>query len=534
MFLNLNQNSKNEKIFTILFFLIYLVSGLYLVKDYGVSSDEYSSRIKGFVTLNYIGEKILPDLNSKIKGDKNITKLEDYKEKIYGVVFEAPVSLLEILLKINDKKDQFLLRHYFVFLTFFVSTIFFFKSLSLRFNNFYVSLIGTCLLIFSPRIFANSFYNNKDLVFLSLIIISSYYSLIFINKPNKLNAIKFSLFSALSIDVRVLGLIVPIIVYPINFLKSLLNKEIKHYLKVNLISIFFLVVFIIIFWPYLWESPFNNFVFAFKEMSKFEITTYNLFFGKFIEASNVPWYFIPTWILITTPILYLILFFAGLILSLKMIFMNRFKINNDKMLIDIYFFGLFIGPLLAIILFNSTLYNGWRQLYFIYPCLIYFSSLSLDFIFKLRSKKIVKIIYLIITINIFLILFWMVRNHPHQYVYFNSLIGKDNLSKKFDIDYWGLSYKENLKYILNTDSRKTIKIINTSHNKLFYTLFSLDKKSRERFIVVNDIRNADYVMTNFYLGDKISEKKILENFSIIKEIIIDKYSINTVYKKINN
>ena len=432
------------------------------------------------------------------------------------------------------KKDQFLLRHYFVFLTFFVSTIFFFKSLHFRFNNYYVSLIGTCLLIFSPRIFANSFYNNKDLVFLSLIIISSYYSLIFINKPNKQNAIKFSLVSALSTDVRVLGLIVPIIVYPINFLKSFLNKEIKNSLKINLISIFFLVIFIIIFWPYLWDSPFNNFVFAFKEMSKFEITTNNLFFGKFIEASNVPWYFIPTWILITTPIIYIILFLIGLILSLKMIYMNKFKMNNDKILIDIYFFGLFIGPLLAIILFDSTLYNGWRQLYFIYPCLIYFSSLSLDFIFRLRPKKIIKIVYLLITINVILILFWMVKNHPHQYVYFNSFVNKDDLSKKFDIDYWGLSYKENLNYILNTDSRKKIKIMNISHNKLFYSLFSLDKKSRERFLVVKDIRDADYVMTNFYLGNKISEKKVLENFSIIKEINIDNYSINTVYKKINN
>ena len=79
------------------------------MKDYGVSSDEYSSRIKGFVTLNHMGEKILPGLNNKVKGDKNIPKFKDYKEKIYGVVFEAPVSFLEIFLKINDKKDQFLL-----------------------------------------------------------------------------------------------------------------------------------------------------------------------------------------------------------------------------------------------------------------------------------------------------------------------------------------------------------------------------------------------------------------------------------------
>ena len=33
---------------------------------------------------------------------------------------------------------------------------------------------------------------------------------------------------------------------------------------------------------------------------------------------------------------------------------------------------------------NSTLYGGWRHLYFIYPCLIFVSIIALEFI----SKKI--------------------------------------------------------------------------------------------------------------------------------------------------
>ena len=75
------------------------MSGIFAVKDYGVSSDEYSSRIKGFVTLNYLGEMVSKEYTKKIKKDKNIPDIKNYEQKIYGVVFEAPASFLEIILK---------------------------------------------------------------------------------------------------------------------------------------------------------------------------------------------------------------------------------------------------------------------------------------------------------------------------------------------------------------------------------------------------------------------------------------------------
>ena len=45
-------------------FLLIIFSGLFSVKDYGVSSDESDQRHSGFVELNYIGEKIAPSILS--------------------------------------------------------------------------------------------------------------------------------------------------------------------------------------------------------------------------------------------------------------------------------------------------------------------------------------------------------------------------------------------------------------------------------------------------------------------------------------
>ena len=92
-------------------------------------------------------------------------------------------------------------------MVFFISIIFFYKILKLRFENWFVPLIGSIILVLSPRIFANSFYNNKDLVFLSFFIISSFYAIKFINNQNFKNSVYFSIFAALAIDVRILGIL---------------------------------------------------------------------------------------------------------------------------------------------------------------------------------------------------------------------------------------------------------------------------------------------------------------------------------------
>jgi hypothetical protein len=51
----------------------------------------------------------------------------------------------------------------------------------------------------------------------------------------------------------------------------------------------------------------------------------------------------------------------------------------------------------------------------------------------------------------------MIRYHPHQYAYFNFLAGK-SVGQKFDLDYWGLSYRDGLEYIVNNDLRPVIKL----------------------------------------------------------------------------
>ena len=202
-------------------------------------------------------------------------------------------------------------------------------------------------------------------------------------------------------------------------------------------------------------------------------------------------------------------------------------------MIDLYFLLVFIGPLIAVVIFNSTLYNGWRQLYFIYPSLIFISIIGFEKIVLFKKFNFKKYFIIFVFLYLLGIFHWIIKNHPHQYVYFNNLLPKDNLNKKFDIDYWGLSYKENFEFILENEKSQKIKIYNLSFNKLFYPLFSLNQTSRNRFVIVKNIEDADFLITNFFLEKKYSKNEILKEFRVFNEIIVDKNSINTVYKRSN-
>ena len=50
---------------------------------------------------------------------------------------------------------------------------------------------------------------------------------------------------------------------------------------------------------------------------------------------------------------------------------------------------------------------------------------------------------------------WMIKNHPHQYVYFNSLVN-NKFDKYFELDYWGLSINENLRYLSKIEDNEFI------------------------------------------------------------------------------
>ena len=146
------------------------------------------------------------------------------------------------------------------FIIFYISSIFFYFLLKKRFSE-KLSVVGLLFWILSPRIFANSFYNNLDIPFMCFLIFSMNYGMRLFQSPNIKNAVLFSAFSAIAIDIRIMGIIVPFLTFSsIFFYLALKRENLKNYRLPILVSFFLMPFFIILFFPSLWEDPINNFI----------------------------------------------------------------------------------------------------------------------------------------------------------------------------------------------------------------------------------------------------------------------------------
>ena len=546
----INQNNNFIKKITYVIFLLFFFIGIYTYKDYGISVDEEFERRVGFYWLEYVLSFTTFDnfYNSALLKLNEITgfTLPTAKDnKFYGVIFNLPMAFLEVVFEINDSKEYFHLRHLFNFLLFFVSSIFFYKLLLSRFLKYNIALLGTLFYILSPRIYGDSFFNNKDIVFLSLVSIALYFCIKAIEKDNYKNLLIFSIFAAICTSSRILGIIFPISFILFYFLS--LFQENKNLKKIIFFTISYFI-FLIIFWPALWENPIENFFLAFKYFSDLQGFNIKMFFnGEYISTNFLPYSYIFTWILITTPILYILLFLIGYYYIFKKLFIRFINIKeksnypdlwrdiNEKQ--DLFIFFILTSVIFYLITFNVILYTGWRQIYFLNVFIIYISVYGFYKIhLNLKSKIKPNIQFGLIGLFLIFIVYKMIIYHPYQNLYFNSVFNK-NAHNKFEVDYWGLTGKKFLESVLILEKNKNqIKIGVASFIPLERSLKLLSKEEREKIIIVGqDYEKADYIYTVFISEVDINgndKYKIPSNFTKIDEFILDNIKIYEVFKKI--
>jgi hypothetical protein len=86
----------------------------------------------------------------------------------------------------------------------------------------------------------------------------------------------------------------------------------------------------------------------------------------------------------------------------------------------------------------------------------------------------------------------MAELHPYEAVYFNSLVGGvDGAEGRYPLDYWGLSYKEGLSYLLRSTHGRVRLWTCTAPGYSNRNLFS--RRERERLSYVSK-RTASYAV----------------------------------------
>ena len=495
------------------FFGVYFLAGLCLFRDYGVSWDEAEARSEGVLSWKYALEKEPALLTSR--------------GRHYGVIFEMLLVAIEKALNLSkDPRALYFMRHFVTFTMFYTGLVFFYRLGACLWNSRGWGLAGSFFLAMSPRIFADSFYNSKDIPFLAMMIISLYTLVRLLNEKTVSRTVSHAAVCALLTGMRIPGVMV--ILMTVLFMAG--GRKLLSLLALYLVLVSAGTVLI---WPVLWDKPLYHFVSALRDMSRYGWPGHVLYLGNEIKASSLPWHYIPVWIIISTPLSYMVCFVAGCFASAGSL-SGRFewlRVSRSHCLILLAWFFI---PLAAVVIFKSVLYDAWRQLFFIYPALILIALGGLSASFgwireHCRGRLgtlIPAVIILAVSADLFSVARFMIRAHPYQNVYFNRLAGRDmnEIKSRFELDYWGLSYRKALEEIVRRDADPKIKIFAANFPGEINSLL-LAPADRRRLVYVQRPEEAKYFLSN-YRGHK-EEYAYPDEFYSIK---VDGAKIMVVYR----
>lgn len=516
---------------TIVAFVALLALGLAIHRDYGISFDEGSQRIIGAVTVKYVAELLAPSLLTPSLA--TLEPLATFADRDYGVGFEAPAVVLEAILRLSDKREIFFVRHLLTFLACLAGAWALYGLALRRFGGRGFGLLAVAFLVLSPRQFAESFYNSKDMVFMAAFTLSLYSMFAFTEKPDLTRALVHALASAFALDLRLVAIVIPLMT-AILLIVAVGRRGIGWQRGASIAGLYLAAtaLFLYALWPWLWANPIDRFVEAVGAMSRFRWQGLVLYLGRDIDPKALPWHYLPVWIAITTPPLYLLLFVIGVGGLVVRTCRERFRmLGNRADIQDVVIAGMVLAPVLAVIALRPVLYDGWRHFYFIYPCFVLLAVRGWEMIWTARWITSPGRVTLAVVTAALLSwnAWWMVRAHPHQNVYFNELAGGD-LRARFELDYWGLGTRAALEYILQHDPADRVRVKAGSFLPLTQSLAMLTPDERRRIEVVTDDTGPHYLLNNFRSVGSATDAQYRKRYDLIHEIKAADLPILEIYR----
>ncbi len=523
---------KKRYFFPVIFFAVYLILGICVFRDYGAIVDDPTERYTSLTVFN----SLFPYTCTAAEQNEACPEKVDlytYWDKNHGSFLQQPMALMEYLKHYQmDLKTVYQMRHLWTFLNVFLSQIFFFLLLRKRFKSVWAGILGILIFIFSPRLFANSFYNIKDMMFYAWFTISLFFLYEFLENPDWKYGLLLGIASAIAVNTRIIGVIIPALAAFFLVLDMVHHKISTRQFVGGLVS---LCLSAALMWtlitPASWKNPLKDFLNVLRESSDFQRQKdlAQLYLGKIIPAGKLPWHYLPVWTAISTPVLFLILSFAGALSFLLGKIKMRTEVNADRQLDGVFFLMLILIPLYVMIR-RPVLYDSWRHFFFLYSGMIYFCVFFTEKWKKRNSKGINAALVLCFLVSFAVTGKWMVRNHPYEGTYFSPAVRNDAL-KNFLKDSWRLTSKECLDFILDFNHTERITIWE-DETSLPSTIYSENNTDRSRIIYGTygyGGTPADYVVKN-YVNDT-SDDQTYPFYQAVHHVRMDGFKLASVFER---
>ncbi len=198
------------------------------------------------------------------------------------------------------------------------------------------------------------------------------------------------------------------------------------------------------FWPWGQQDPVHDPLRALAFFSHQAFPFYTLFDGRFVPASDLPWEYLPTYIVLALPELVVVLLIAAIVLAA--IGVTRPGLGRRREAgLGLFLLGFtIVFPVAYAIAIKAVLFDGMRHFIFVLPPIAVAAALVMDrALSRLSDLPYRQPIYAALGLYGIAHIATMVLLHPDQYVYYNAFVGGvDGAQRNFKLDYWANSYAE--------------------------------------------------------------------------------------------
>ena len=517
---------KKSFLYPALILLLFLAVGLFVVKDYGPSADEHIQIDSGHVIWKYLCQKFGWEIPEPLR---DTPELHGFKNSYYGQAATFPTVLLEAVRGFRlDSSTIIRVRHYWNFLSYFAGLCCFALMVTHLTGSGIWAALWLLLQILLPRIFGDIFYNDRDVMLISwmMIFLSAFY--LFIRRPGWGTALLSAAAFGIMVNTRIFGL--SLLVFPgLYFLFSPRRKYIL------LFAAAFLAVWFVTS-PIAWDDPLHAIPDAFLHFSTQQRfidmggKASLRFFGESYLETELPWYYIPMYIVVTTPAATLIFALAGCVSSAGLILRKR---RDARTLLDTGMMILLIAVPAIAVIFRLTIYNGWRHFYFLFLPITWLALEGMMFLWDSRKWFIRIPAVLMLCVSFFLSASWIAKVHPYQIIYLSPLF-REKWIGKFDRDYWVLSTTELMKYLMDYAPETTLNAVD-KYAFIDYTYIGLPPQERERFhAIYHGMQPTPYEYLFFNYSNALGNEAKYDFYMPIYAVERDGIKLGELFRRSHN
>ncbi len=386
--------------------------------------------------------------------------------KYYGQSVDNFTALIN---RVFGVEDEFLLRHY-TGAFFFLMLLLFSGILGYHLTgSYWVSALTVVSMLAMPRLFGQAFGNLKDIPFAAGYIAGIYFISRLVHelpRPSWKTVVALGFAIAFTNSVRIGGLILfgflgvaiaaafllkPFLLKQIFTTKSDFGRLLGQMLVIVLTGYFAGLLF----WPFALQNVFVHPLESLRVMEHYKVSIRQVFEGNWLWSTQLPWFYLPKWLLISTPdflISGFVVFSAFLI--------DQLKTKKKQLFTELFLLFAVLFPLVYVVIIGANLYSGIRQMLFVIPLIAIFSSAGFVSLFQtLKGEKLKIAVSVVFAGLIALPVKHQFDTFPADYIYFNSISGGNKKAwSNYEYDYYFHGMKAAAEYLVQTTGAEKITV----------------------------------------------------------------------------